>query len=111
MKLNDVLKEEFDLPDRGPAKLSTAEVNALLKARRNPATDWDEVVDMMYDTLFDIFLNAGEMPYGTAKARDGDPVQWMAHRLASMDNLEFSQFIRTNQQYNAPKAKTKNIGA
>lgn len=32
-----------------------------------------------YDTLFDFY--SGEMPYGTAKARTGDPVQWIFDRL------------------------------
>jgi len=35
----------------------------------------------MYQELFDHYLNSGEMPYGVAKARTGDPVQWVANRL------------------------------
>lgn len=34
-----------------------------------------------YDKLFDYYCNSGEMPYGTAKARDGDPHQWIFDRL------------------------------
>lgn len=34
-----------------------------------------------YDRLFDYFCNNGEMPYGVAKARTGDPDQWIADRL------------------------------
>ena len=32
-----------------------------------------------YDVLFEYYLE--EMPYGVAKARDGDPEQWLYHRL------------------------------
>jgi hypothetical protein len=34
-----------------------------------------------YEALFDYYLNSGEMPYGVAKAREGDPVQWIADKL------------------------------
>lgn len=32
-----------------------------------------------YSALYDYYLP--EMPYGTAKARDGDPCEWIFHRL------------------------------
>lgn len=35
----------------------------------------------LYDALFDYYFNAGEMPYGTAKARTGDPYEWVSQRL------------------------------
>ncbi len=34
-----------------------------------------------YDDLYGYYLNTGEMPYGTAKARDGDPYQWIINRI------------------------------
>ncbi len=34
-----------------------------------------------YDDLFGYFSNSGEMPYGVAKARDGDPVNWITKAL------------------------------
>lgn len=34
-----------------------------------------------YEALFDYYLNSGEMPYGVAKAREGDPVQWISNKL------------------------------
>lgn len=40
-----------------------------------------DIVEETYARLFDHFLRSGEMPYGTAKARDGDPHQWVANRL------------------------------
>ncbi len=32
-----------------------------------------------YEKLFDFYIN--EMPYGTAKARDGEPDVWIINRL------------------------------
>jgi hypothetical protein len=36
---------------------------------------------MFYEEVFELFSNSGEMPYGTQKARDGDPEEWIAQRL------------------------------
>ena len=38
-----------------------------------------------YEALFDYFSDNGEMPYGTQKARDGDPVQWISDKLNELD--------------------------
>ena len=38
-----------------------------------------------YEALFDYFSNNGEMPYGTQKARDGDPVEWITDKLNQLD--------------------------
>ena len=35
--------------------------------------------------LFEYFCNSGEMPYGTMKARDGDPDEWIADRLIELE--------------------------
>ena len=35
--------------------------------------------DSLYTDLFDYYYNNGEMPYGTAKARTGDPIEWVAN--------------------------------
>ena len=37
----------------------------------------------LYHALFDYYCDSGEMPYGTAKARDGDPYEWVAQNLES----------------------------
>jgi hypothetical protein len=37
----------------------------------------------LYEALFDYFSDAGEIPYGIAKARDGDPYEWVAQNLQS----------------------------
>ena len=37
--------------------------------------------EQFYDELFGYFMDSGEMPYGVAKARDGDPVNWITNAL------------------------------
>lgn len=34
------------------------------------------------EAVYSHYMNSGEMPYGVAKARDGDPAEWIANRLA-----------------------------
>ena len=47
--------------------------------------DDDEVVD---DVVIDFYMKSNLMPYGVAKARDGDPYAWIAERVeAYMDHL------------------------
>ena len=33
-------------------------------------------------------MYSDEMPYGTMKARDGDPVEWIMNKLDDLDLLE-----------------------
>ena len=42
-----------------------------------------ELDDDLYEALFDYYSDAGEIPYGIAKARDGDPMEWVAQNLQS----------------------------
>lgn len=42
------------------------------------------ITDDMYDALFDYYTESGEMPYGTAKARDGDPMEWIEERVGEL---------------------------
>jgi hypothetical protein len=41
-----------------------------------------EVAPETMQRLYEHFLNNGEMPYGVAKARTGDPDFWIYDRLA-----------------------------
>ena len=43
----------------------------------------DEIDTELYYALFDYYNDHGEMPYGVAKARDGDPVNWITDRLTA----------------------------
>jgi hypothetical protein len=42
-----------------------------------------ELTDEQYDKLFDLLQN--DMPYGTQKARTGDPHEWIMHRLLNLN--------------------------
>jgi len=35
----------------------------------------------LYLKLYEYFCNNGEMPYGTAKARTGDPYEWIGDHM------------------------------
>ena len=48
-----------------------------------PLTD-DDLTGDLGEALYEYFLNSGDMPYGTAKARDGDPDQWIYDRMDSL---------------------------
>ena len=48
----------------------------------NGMADVAEISQELYDALYDYYLHNGEMPYGTAKARTGDPYQWISDRFA-----------------------------
>jgi hypothetical protein len=41
-----------------------------------------DLSDELYHALYDYYSDNGEMPYGTMKARDGDPYEWISDRLA-----------------------------
>ena len=40
-----------------------------------------ELDDHLYEALFDYYMLHGEMPYGTAKGRNGDPFEWVTQRF------------------------------
>ena len=64
---------------------ANSEIESILKKYPYEARQFREFGELddneMYQELFDHYLNSGEMPYGVAKARTGDPVQWVADRL------------------------------
>ena len=47
-----------------------------------------EIDDEVYEVMFSHYCDSGEMPYGTAKARDGDPYEWVYGRVADELGLE-----------------------
>jgi|TARA_B100000073_G_scaffold195376_1_gene161828 hypothetical protein len=42
----------------------------------------------LFTALYRYYLDSGEMPYGVAKAREGDPVEWIMDRLDDMGLME-----------------------
>jgi len=65
-------------------------VAKILRRFPHEATNFDmgsELDDNLFDALYDHYLNNGEMPYGVAKSRDGDPYDWVSNKLHSeLDN-------------------------
>jgi hypothetical protein len=43
-------------------------------------TKTGDMSDDLYDALYDYYFD--DMPYGTKKARDGDPHEWVSDRFA-----------------------------
>lgn len=69
--LLDAIRNEFDSDDDMTAKIA----DWLLDG-----TDDKEVSEF----LFNHFVNSGEMPYGTMKARTGDPDNWIADEMSDL---------------------------
>lgn len=44
----------------------------------------EELPEVLFDKLFDHYCNNGEMPYGVAKARTGDPYTWVVDHMAEL---------------------------
>ena len=57
---------------------------------RHGTTNLDEIEvgEPVYDSLYDYYVDSGEMPYGTMKARDGDPCEWITYRVADLGILK-----------------------
>jgi len=50
--------------------------------------------DDLYDELFDYYSSQGEMPYGIAKARTGDPYNWISNKLSEfLDSRELGEEV------------------
>lgn len=43
-----------------------------------------DLSDVDFQAIFDHFSNSGEMPYGVAKARTGDPYSWIDDHISSV---------------------------
>jgi len=40
------------------------------------------LTDVQFEYFFDHYCNSGEMPYGVAKARSGDPYNWIDDKIS-----------------------------
>ena len=59
-------------------------LNHILNRFRAEVRNFEQGGDLdkdLYDALFDYYSETGEMPYGTQKARTGDPMRWVAEKL------------------------------
>jgi len=68
-------------------KLINTTVDRDLNAVKNGQLDLEFVIDKHFNELYEHYCNNGEMPYGVAKARTGDPMQWIGDRLEKDLNL------------------------
>ena len=58
----------------------------------------EELDSDLYEALFDYYMDNGEIPYGVAKARDGDPYTWIENRFE--DELSMLGYPRTHDDLN-----------
>ena len=82
------------------------EVKAILKKHNALNKTLDDIVDSGSELYMDLFTYFQEdMPYGTQKARDGDPDEWIADRLCELDLVTDEDKIRDfNEDYAQRKA-------
>ena len=64
------------------------EVKQILDQHNAKSIDEIEVGEPVYESLYDYYVDSGEMPYGTMKARDGDPCEWICYRVEDLGILE-----------------------
>ena len=64
------------------------EVKQILDQHGIKSLDEIEVGEPVYDSLYDYYVDSGEMPYGTMKARDGDPCEWITYKVADLGIIE-----------------------
>ena len=99
-----------DTSDMTMAGIGRGEKEEVQKILDQNAESWQEVkagedlitFGKLYRELISYYMSNGEMPYGVAKARDGDPEQWIMDRLDSMGLLETVQKednVNINDEY------------
>jgi hypothetical protein len=55
------------------------------------------MAENLYDALYDYYLDTGEMPYGIAKAREGDPYAWVEERFYADMGSGMSESVVTGE--------------
>tara|TARA_B100000700_G_scaffold72444_1_gene80724 strand:+ start:2784 stop:3065 length:282 start_codon:yes stop_codon:yes gene_type:complete len=77
---------------------------------KNGVTDLDDIEagTEVYEELYDFY--ADEMPYGTQKARDGDPVEWIVMKVADLNILDEYDISDEEQERANHIAKSINRG-
>lgn len=57
----------------------------------NQSISYSELSQELRDHMYDTFVS--EMPYGTAKARSGDPDEWLEQKLETLLETEHKSFV------------------
>ena len=65
----------FDEPD------PVSHILSKFKFEVNQFCQGQQINPDLYDCLYDYYLDAGLMPYGVAKARDANPIEWVSSKL------------------------------
>ena len=105
-KIVDVEKEKLNIGEQGPQSIHDIlqqfpqEVNAFKTDPDFDILDHEE----FYEALFNMYWDSGEMPYGTAKARTGDPAQWITDKLhMELTRPERQRKVVTDPETGKPK--------
>jgi len=64
-----------------------------------------DLTDRLFDRAYGYYVSSGEMPYGTAKARDGDPWNWVSDKLMA----DLGRVKESLEEPNASIFKTKTL--
>lgn len=62
-----------------------------------------------FDKLYDHYLSTNEMPYGVAKARDEDPLEWIRQRLEQLSEVAAGGAVGSGSVASAP-SRARQIG-
>ena len=85
-KANESIEEGFEAD----------EVKAILAKHGVSSIDDMELDGELYQDLFDYYSD--EMPYGTQKARDGDPMDWIISRLDDLGMVESTSEQKNSEE-------------
>lgn len=88
---------------------NSSDLDAILDAYPEAVKAFKEGGDLsdfpdFYDALFEYYFD--EMPYGVAKARDGDPINWISDRLQDQLDLHQPMEARADDDEMDPEAAT-----
>jgi hypothetical protein len=86
LKKNESIEEGFEAD----------EVKAILAKHGVSSIDDMELDGELYQDLFDYYSD--EMPYGTQKARDGDPMDWIITRLDDLGMVESTSEQKNSEE-------------
>jgi len=81
---------ETDVVDEASEADTVLDILAKHPAEYKALKDGESLYDQanLFDALFQHFSATGDMPYGTQKARDGDPYEWIEDKLDDLGLLE-----------------------
>lgn len=85
-----------ELLQEGRSLLFTKEEAKDVRRFLSGEIDFTEMKESAWDKLYELLLH--EMPYGVAKARTGDPDQWMIDHFDHLGPVMTNAFIDNNTE-------------